>query len=306
MHKVLLYYKYVAIVGPKTLMKSQREICEKLGLKGRIIISKEGINGTLEGTTANTRKYMKDLKADPRFTDTHFKISEGNGLAFPKLSVKVRDEIVSGHLMDWDVDPTKTTGKYLTAEQLHKWIKSDKKFFIVDMRNNYEQEVGKFDNSVLPGLSNFRDLPKILPELVHLKDQTIVTVCTGGVRCEKASGFLVKHGFSDVYQLFGGIVTYMEKYPNVDFVGSLYVFDGRVVMGFGQDDPKRKIIGKCVVCRKPSEHYINCSDIFCNRHFICCQKCAKKVSLCPTGCRDYSKEPKYLARINGQESLKVQ
>ena len=295
MYKVLLYYKYVAIDDPKVFMVEQRRVCEKLDLNGRIIIATEGINGTLEGTVANIKKYIGALKRDPRFTDTHFKLSEGTGAAFPKLSIKVREEIVSGHLMDWDVDPTKTTGKYLTAVQLHKWIASGKKFFIVDMRNDYEQEVGKFENSVLPGLSNFRDLPKVLPKLAHLKGETIVTVCTGGVRCEKASGFLVKHGFTDVYQLFGGIVTYMEKYPNEDFAGALYVFDGRVVTSFG--DKGRKVLGKCVVCSKPSEHYINCSDIFCNRHFICCSKCAKKISLCPMGCRDYSQEPKYLGRF---------
>src|SRR3990167_7691125 len=266
MYKVLLYYKYVAIDDPKGLMQSQRFLCEELSLTGRIIVANEGINGTLEGKSKDIDRYIKTMKADARFADTQFKISLGNGEAFPKLSVKVRDEIVSGHLMDWDVDPTKTTGKYLTAEQLHKWINAKKKFFIVDMRNDYEQEVGKFENSVLPGISNFRDLPKILPSLAHLKDETIVTVCTGGVRCEKASGFLVKHGFTDVYQLFGGIVTYMEKYPNEDFEGALYVFDGRVVMSFGNKG--RKIVGKCVVCTKLSENYINCSDIFCNRHFI--------------------------------------
>lgn len=295
MFKVLLYYKYTAIDEPKGLMKSQRDLCEKLGLKGRIIIAKEGINGTLEGREKEIKKYIDIMRKSAIFRDIHFKISEGVGGAFPKLSVKVREEIVSGHLMDWDVDPTKTTGKYLTAVQLHKWIASGKKFFIVDMRNDYEQAVGKFENSVLPGLSNFRDLPKVLPKLKHLKNETIVTVCTGGVRCEKASGFLVEHGFTDVYQLFGGIVTYMEKYPNEDFAGALYVFDGRVVMSFGDDG--RKIIGQCVVCSKPSEHYINCSDIFCNRHFICCSKCAKKISLCPMGCRDYSQEPKYLGHF---------
>lgn len=292
----MLYYKYVAIDDPKVFMVEQRRVCEKLDLNGRIIIATEGINGTLEGREKDIKKYIDIMRKSAIFSDTHFKISAGTGGAFPKLSVKVREEIVSGHLLDWDVDPTKTNGKYLTASQLHKWIKFGKKFFIVDMRNDYEQEVGAFENSILPGLSNFRDLPKVLPKLAHLKGETIVTVCTGGVRCEKASGFLVKHGFADVYQLFGGIVTYMEKYPNEDFAGALYVFDGRVVMSFGDAD--RKIIGRCVVCKKSSEHFVNCSDIFCNRHFICCLKCTKRVSVCPMGCRDYSKEPKYLDRFS--------
>lgn len=297
MYKVLLYYKYVKIPKLEALSKIQFELCAELGLRGRIIVAHEGINGTLEGKDRDIKTYVETMRLDAMFKNIDFKMSEGTGRAFPKLSVKVRDEIVSGHLMDWDVDPTKTTGKYLTAEQLHEWIKSAKKFFIVDMRNDYEQEVGRFEGSVLPGLSNFRDLPKILPKLAHLKDKIIVTVCTGGVRCEKASGFLVKHGFLDVYQLFGGIVTYMKKYPNENFEGALYVFDGRVVMGFNLDDPKRKVVGKCASCGKPSEHYVNCSDIFCNRHFICCQECASKVTICSMGCRNYSQEPKYLASL---------
>ena len=138
----------------------------------------------------------------------------------------------------------------------------------------------------------FRDLPKVLDSLDHLKDKTILTVCTGGVRCEKASGFLVSHGFNDVYQLYGGIVTYMEKYPGEDFLGSLYVFDNRLVMGFNMDDPDREIIGRCVVCQRPSEHFINCKDGFCHRHFIVCEYCLNGESaiLCPMGCRDYSSE----------------
>ncbi len=299
MSKVLLYYKYTLIEDPKLLMTEQKDFCQRFNLKGRIIVAKEGINGTLEGEATNLNKYMLEMKKDVRFADTHFKISEGNGNAFPKLSVKVREEIVSGHLDSWNVNPNETSGKYITAKQLHQWIKSGKQFYIVDMRNDYEQEVGRFENAILPGLTNFRDLPAVLPKLAHLKDKTIVTVCTGGVRCEKASGFLLKHGFADVYQLFGGIVTYMERYPNEDFLGALYVFDGRIVMDFGKaeiEGGNRKVVGKCAVCEKPSENYINCQDNFCNRHFVCCPACATKTKKCPSGCRDYSNEPKYLAR----------
>jgi UPF0176 protein len=106
------------------------------------------------------------------------------------------------------------------------------------------------------------------------------------VRCEKASGFLVTHGFTDVYQLWGGIVTYMEKYPNEDFHGQLYVFDGRITMGFNLDDPKRVIVGRCEACDNPSEHYINCGNNDCHRHFICCADCLHGAEsiLCPKGC----------------------
>jgi UPF0176 protein len=284
-YQILLWYKYVPIENPIHEMREQKRLCESLGLKGRIIIASEGINGTVEGTVSNTEKYIKELSKDKRFADVHWKKSEGNGNAFPKLSVKVREEIVSMHLHENDVKPWSVTGKYLEPEELHSWFKNDKEFYIVDMRNDYEQKSGYFENSILPGLTNFRDLPKLLPRLKSLKNKTILTVCTGGVRCEKASGFLVANGFSDVYQLKGGIVSYMEKYPNKHFKGKLYVFDGRVLMGFNTDSEKHEIVGRCEKCLERSENYINCDTIGCHRHFILCKNCISLTSkICPNGC----------------------
>lgn len=275
-YQILLYYKYIDIKNPFELQKSQKELCERLGLKGRIIIATEGINGTLEGIKENTEEYVKELLSDSRFSDVHMKRSVGTGSAFPKLSIKVRDEIVSAHLGEKDVNPAKVTGKHLKPEELHEWYQSGKEFYIVDMRNDYEQKVGYFKDSILAPLSNFRDLPKVIPQIESLKNKTILTVCTGGVRCEKASGFLVKNGFTDVYQLYGGIVSYMELYPNEDYLGKLYVFDGRIVMGFNLDDPKHTVVGKCNKCGNPSDNYIDCYNPKCNkptRHFICCKNC---------------------------------
>lgn len=285
MYQILLYYKYVEIQYPKRLFKEQTRLCEKLGLRGRIIVAKEGINGTIEGTIEATEEYIKEMSADPRFSDIQWKRSEGTGEAFRKLSVRVREEIVSMHLHEKDFTPLQVTGKYLQPEELHEWFKKGKEFYIVDMRNDYEQKVGHFENSVLPPLTNFRDLPSVLPQLSHLKDKTVLTVCTGGVRCEKASGFLVQNGFADVYQLHGGIVSYMEKYPNENFKGKLYVFDGRVLMGFNTDDASHEIVGRCERCEEKSEHFINCDTVGCHRHFILCEKCISEFGqICPHGC----------------------
>lgn len=268
----------------------QRELCEKLGLKGRIIVASEGINGTVEGERENTEKYIAAMREDARFADIHWKRSEGTGSAFPKLSVKTRKEIVSLHLEDGgvcDIDPNQITGIHLKPEELHEWIRTGKEFFIVDMRNAYEHKVGHFEGSILPAMENFRDLPKLVKEISHLKNKTVLTVCTGGVRCEKASGFLITQGFTDVYQLDGGIVSYMERYPNEDFKGKLYVFDGRVTQGFYTDDPKHEIVGKCDSCGGGSENYVNCSNPICHRHFIACKECLKKnddKAFCPAGC----------------------
>lgn len=298
-YKIILFYKYIHIDEPEELMQKQKEVCQRLNLKGRMIIASEGINATLEGTQENIKKYCDELLKNPLFSGTHIKISDGTGEAFPKLSIKVRDEIVASGLDD--LNPTKVTGKYILAEELHSWIKNKKEFYIVDMRNDYEQRVGYFENSILSNMESFKDLPELLPKLKHLKNKTIVTVCTGGVRCEKASGFLVTNGFAKVYQLYGGIVTYMEKYPNEHFKGGLYVFDNRLVIAFNMEDLKREIVGRCAKCSQPSENYINCKDDFCHRHFICCIKCVDgdNKAFCPMGCRDFSKEhPEWVSKQN--------
>src|SRR3989344_1852219 len=234
-YQIILFYKYVRLADPEAVAEGQKEICEKLDLTGRYIIAAEGINATFEGTKENIKEYVKELEKDKRFCNIHFKYSIGTGHAFPKLSVKVRKEIVSLNLGTCDIDPNQITGTHLKPEELHEWLAPSKvegikkkEFYIVDMRNAYEHKVGHFEGSILPLIENFRDLPKVVEQIKHLKNKTVLTVCTGGVRCEKASGFLVTQGFNDVYQLSGGIVSYMEKYPNEDFQGKLYVFDKRV------------------------------------------------------------------------------
>ena len=288
--EILLYYKYVGIDDPEALKVAQRELCEKLDLKGRIIVSTEGINGTVEGLKENTQKYIDEMVQDSRFADMHWKRSVGTGEAFPKLKVKNRKELVSLHLEEagiCDVDPNQTTGIHLAPEELHKWIAEGKEFYIIDMRNAYEHKLGHFEGSVLPPMDNFRDLPKLIKQLDHLKDKTVLTVCTGGVRCEKASGFLITQGFKNVYQLDGGIVSYMEKYPNEDFKGKLYVFDNRVGMGFYTDDPNHEIIAECEACESKTENYVNCANNGCHRHFVACKECVEEQDgkiTCPEGC----------------------
>jgi UPF0176 protein len=280
-HEVLLYYKYVTIRNPEKFAAEHRAVCEKLGLKGRVIIAEEGINGTLEGLAKNTRAYRSLLSAKRGFKDIHWKKSAGTGSLFPRLSIRVRDEIVSLSLKksrQTDVDPRKVTGKHLAPKDLHEWFKKGEKFTIIDMRNDYEHKVGAFAGSVLPPLKNFRDLPKALPALkkAHAKEK-VLTVCTGGVRCEKASGYLIKKGFKDVYQLDGGIVSYMEKYPGKHFEGALYVFDGRVTMAFDPKKGERKIIGRCEHCAVSTERFQDC--LTCGTQMLSCESCSSKLGV---------------------------
>lgn len=306
MHQILLFYKYINLENPAQVVLDQKQLCDSLNLKGRILIAKEGINGTLEGEIENTEKYIKYMDNLDHFKNIHWKKSKGTGNAFPKMKIKLRKELVSTYLGREDenidnkelikivedkynlndLDPNRVTGKYVYPDELHDWIHNGKEIYIVDMRNDYEMEVGRYvDNqntkSILAPFTNFRDLPSVLPKLENIKGKTIVTVCTGGVRCEKASGFLVQNGFSDVYQLYGGIVSYMEKYPNQDFLGQLYVFDNRILMGFNLDDPNRQIIGICNGCGQKSENYGNCAIKTCNKHMVICEECCKTEVLCP-------------------------
>ncbi len=289
-YTVLLYYKYAHIKNPQDVMDWQREICQKLNLKGRILIAHEGINGTIEGTDSNIKQYIKETEKDlpagrqvKRFRGINWKKSKGTGTAFKKLVVKVRPEIVTTGIADKDFGPLKkVTGKYLSSDKLKEWYEQGREFYVVDMRNDYEFEVGRFKNSVWPqGLGHFRDVPSAIKSIEKLKDKTVVTVCTGGVRCETASGLLIKYGFKEVYQLENGIVTFMEKYPNTYFEGKLLVFDGRETIAFNQDQPEHKVIGKCRICRNKSENLVNYFDGGKNTYGIICINCCEsnKVEL---------------------------
>ncbi len=281
---IILFYLYIELSYPQVVADEQQKLCEKLGLRGRLIVAHEGLNGTFEGARSAIDTYIQTMRADQRFASIHFKQSVSDMPTFPKLSVKVRDEIVSSHLgkKNVDVNPTRVTGKRLTPDELRDWFASGKDFHIVDMRNDYEYKVGHFKNSIASGMTNFRDLPQVPERIAHIKNKPVLTVCTGGVRCEKASGYLVSQGFQDVYQLDGGIVSYMEKFPGQDFRGSLYVFDGRVTMHFDAPD-QHVIVGLCVFCNQPCERYVNCKDDECHVHIIACTTCVEKDMgrLCP-------------------------
>lgn len=259
-YKIILFYKLLNVIEPEQLMSFQKSLCNRLGLKGRVLISSEGINATLEGCTIDIYKYIETMKNIKDFNDIVFKISEGTGMAFPKLSIKLRKEVVTLS-SPIEYKPWEETAEFLSSEELHSWFRSKKKFYILDLRNNYENEIGHFENSFwFKEMNNFRDLPRLLPQIEHLKNQVVVTVCTGGIRCEKGTGLLMKSGFKKLYQLKDGIVSYMEKYPNQDFLGKLYVFDGRLMIGFDTESKKHRIVGKCRLCKVSCENVVNYID----------------------------------------------
>lgn len=277
-YEIIIFYKYTHIENPEGLMQWMRNMCTELGLHGRILIAHEGINGTLEGESANILEYEKRMHAQDGsietfadFSDVWFKHSPGTGAAFPKMKIKVRNEIVTlGLGAEGDINPNEITGTHVKPDELKQWIQSGEDFAIVDMRNDYEFKVGHFKDSINPMMENFRDLSSVAPQLEALKNKKVLTVCTYGVRCEKASGYLKTQGFKDVYQLDGGIGTYMKAFPGEDFLGSLYVFDGRITERFTDT---YEVVGHCDVCKEKTERYGNCAIHDCHKKLLFCESC---------------------------------
>lgn len=267
--EILLFYKYVGVKDPEALAERERSVCSVLGLTGRIIVASEGINGTLEGTPEATEKYKKHILSDARFKNMNIKTSVGTGAAFPRLKVMLKPEIVATKFPS-HIDPTKQTGKYLPPHELKRWYDEGKDFVVIDMRNDFEIASGYFEKTVNPGLRASRDLPQAMEKLRIHKDTTVVTVCTGGVRCEKMSAYLLDQGFKDVHQLHNGMHGFMEKYPGKHFKGTLFTFDNRITMDFGGE---RDIVGICSYCDTKTETYRNCSNQMCNKKILVCDGC---------------------------------
>lgn len=288
MQKILLYYKFAPLSDPEAVKLWQKTLCESLNLKGRILISKHGINGTVGGDMDDLKAYVKATKSFPAFKDTGFKWSDGKRDDFPRLIVKVRDEIVTfGAPGELEVNDKGVVGggKHLKPAQVHKLVEErgeDVVFF--DGRNKYEAEVGKFKNAVVPDTRTTRDFANELDSGKYddIKDKPIVTYCTGGVRCEVLSSLMKKRGFKEVYQIDGGIVKYGETYKDDGlWEGSLYVFDDRMGMKFSD---KAKDIGVCVHCQSKTSNYENCAYKPCNNLVLICEDCRDEKTTCSDVC----------------------
>ena len=275
-YKVLLFYKYVEFHNPEKFMEDHLKLCSQHDIKGRVFIASEGINGTVSGLTENIEKYKLNLRGYPEFNDIVFKEDKAGGHAFNKIIVRVKNEIVNSGLNDVSL---KHGGKRLKPEELYDFYKSGKDFVIVDARNWYESKIGKFKNAVTPPLKNFRDWEKAVEDLDDYKDKTVVTYCTGGIRCEKASALMIEKGFKNVYQLEGGIVTYSKKFPDTFWEGGIFVFDERRVVEPNRK-PDLKQIASCYFCGAPTSYYINCHNLDCDRIITTCHKCKIENDYC--------------------------
>lgn len=279
MQKVILFYKFTPLADAEAIRLWQHALAESLGLRGRVLISPQGINGTLGGDLPALKRYVRQLKEYPGFKGTEIKWSMGGAEDFPKLSVKVRDEIVTFGAADEvrvDEEGVVGGGQRLTPGELHRLVEEKPETVFFDGRNAYEAGVGRFRDAVVPDVNATRDF---LGELDsgrydHLKGKPVVTYCTGGIRCEVLSVLMRNRGFEEVYQLDGGIARYGETFGNKGlWEGSLYVFDKRGVMQFGDD---AAVIGVCSVCGSPTNWVGDCADPACTEQLVSCRTCAPR------------------------------
>lgn len=279
-YKILLFYKFTPLADPVAIRLWQKTLCEHLGVKGRIIISKDGINGTVGGPLTAVKLYRRATREFEAFKDIDFKWSEAPGEVFPRLSVKVREEIVTfGTPDEIKVDEGGIIGggKHLTPHEVNELVKArgDEVVFF-DGRNEFEARVGRFRNAVIPDAQRTPDFIRELEsgKYDHLKERPVVTYCTGGIRCEVLSVLMKNRGFSEVYQIDGGIVRYAETFgESALWEGSLYVFDGRNTMDFS-DDPT--LLGSCEMCGEPAKDYYNCVNSNCRARLVVCPECSSE------------------------------
>lgn len=277
MQKVILYYKFVPLSDPKMVMHWQRELCTRLNLKGRIIVSKHGINGTLGGDIEDLRRYKREMNKSVTFKGITYKWSNGTGNDFPRLSIKVKPELVAFDRPDEikvDEKGVVGGGKHLKPKQVHELVKErgdDVVFF--DGRNAYEAKVGRFKDAIVPDTETTRDFIAELESEKYdsIKDKPVVTYCTGGIRCEALSVLMKNRGFKEVYQIDGGIVKYGETYGDEGlWEGNLYIFDDRMNHKFSD---KAKDIGECSHCGGKTSNFENCANVSCNKLVLICENC---------------------------------
>jgi UPF0176 protein len=281
--KVLLFYAFVPLPDPEAIRLWQRELCERLGLRGRILLSPHGINGTLGGELEALKRYLRVTKEYAAFRELDVKWSAGSGLDadnasldFPRLSVKVREEIVSfGAPGELRVDENGVIGggTRLTPQQVHELAAERDDLVFFDGRNRFEAEIGRFKDAVVPEVSNTREFVSALDSGAydHLKERPVITYCTGGIRCEVLSSLMRARGFQEVYQLEGGIARYGEAFGDDGlWEGALYVFDGRGSLTFSD---RAAVLGHCTVCDEATSRMRNCVDPACREQLVVCESC---------------------------------
>ena len=273
--KVILFYKFAEIVDTKEFVEKLLSFCIDLEIKGRIIIAKEGINGSVSGTPEKINLFKEYLTSFKKFKDISFKEESCLSHPFKRMVVKLKKEIITfGEEVDMN-----QTGIYLSPKEFLEMY-NDEEVVFLDARNNYESKVGKFKNSLTPNISSFKQFKNIVDEIKEHKDKKIVMYCTGGIRCEKASSFLKQKGFEKVYQLKDGILNFIKEFPDKAWEGKCFVFDKRLLSSDSELSP-------CFVCGEQTDFHDICSNKNCTNLISLCSSCYySRRECCSSSCKE--------------------
>ncbi|MCB0307809.1 MAG: rhodanese-related sulfurtransferase [Bdellovibrionales bacterium] len=282
--EVASFYRYTPIRDPQSFRDRLYKKWIDLGVLGRIYVAQEGINAQFSVPEHQWQAFLQSLEDEPELQNMDLNRSEApNNRAFLKLTIKVRSKIVSDGLKE-DIFLASTIGTHLDPMSFHEKL-SDPQALIVDVRNDYECDIGHFENAFLPDSRTFdKVLSELNEKLQEHKEKDLLLYCTGGIRCEKTSAYLKSKGYQSVFQLKGGIISYLKemKEKNIapKFKGSMFVFDGRMA-----EPSVGEIIGRCIDCGKLHGKHVDCADKACTGLIIQCESCAEKSpAYCPKGC----------------------
>jgi UPF0176 protein len=274
---VLAYYHFTSIADPHREVLAHKEFFKDRNMTSRIYISEQGINGQMSGIQEDAEAYMCWLHANPLFENVVFKIHTYHENVFPRQTVKYRKQLVA---LDEEVD-MKQIGEHASPERWKEMLDSEEEHVLLDVRNTYEWQVGRFKGAECPPCETFREFKDYAKELkakVDPKKTPVMMYCTGGIRCELYSSLLLKEGFEKVYQLDGGIINYGLKQGSDHWLGKLFVFDDRLTVPISEEPAP--VIGKCHHCETPNESYYNCANMDCNHLFLCCPSCLHQYAGC--------------------------
>ena len=297
MYEVILYYLFTPIDDPESFKDEHKAFCRNIGVKGRIYIGEEGINGTMAGTPEQVATYKEHLRSKDGFEDIEFKTDTSDYIPFPKLICKVRDEIVSLHT-DKKIDPDEG-GRHVSPQEWRNIMEQEDDYVLIDVRNDYETKIGHFKGALTPEANNFYEFPEWLEKADIDKDKKVLMYCTGGIRCEKFSVLMKKKGWEDVNQLDGGILKYAKEEDGKHFKGKCFVFDDRLVVPVDEDNMEP--ISRCEITGKPADTYINCANMECNKLFVCSEEGARKMEGC---CSEQCRQSEYKRPFDPENTFK--
>ncbi len=289
---VLAFYHFMEIESPELEVKKLKKYFKNKDVRGRIYLSKEGINAQMSIFSSEGKNFIEWIKKDPLYQNVYLKVHLEKEHTFFKMTIKAREQLVA---FDQKIDLA-NTGKHVSAKEWKKMLEEkDEDTILIDVRNDYEWKVGHFEGAQLPDCSSFREFPKYTENLkkkIDPKKTKIMMYCTGGIRCEYYSAYLKEEGFENIFQLDGGVIEYGLQEGREHWKGKLFVFDDRLTVDISNNTSQS--ISLCLECNNPCSTYYNCANMDCNELFICCADCIhKNDGCCSKKCKEKGVIRKY-------------